>query len=87
MRIGVPAGKQPVELAGIFEIVLDDGPKIDVVEHVLLKPEVVAKNIVNQPAEKGNIRTGAQGRVKRGSTWMTVVPSSLACMTKRKAIG
>jgi hypothetical protein len=26
-------------------------------------------------------------RVKRGSTWMTVAPRSLACITKRKAMG
>ncbi len=29
----------------------------------------------------------AEVRVKRGSAWMTVAPLSLACMTKRNAIG
>ncbi len=29
----------------------------------------------------------AEVRVKRGSTWMMVAPFSLACRTKRKAIG
>jgi hypothetical protein len=29
----------------------------------------------------------AEVRVKRGSTWMTLAPRALACITNRKAIG
>jgi hypothetical protein len=59
----IPTGEEPVELAGVFEPLVDDRRKIGEGERVFLEPQIVFENVIDDPAEKGDIRPRPQGRV------------------------
>jgi hypothetical protein len=56
-------GKDPIQLAGILKPLIDNGTDVSVVEHIVLKPQIVLQDVVHQATKKGNIGARTHWRI------------------------
>src|SRR6267143_2474672 len=59
LRLGVKAGEHPICVARQLEIAFDDERRVRVVDRVIFRDAVVLDGIVNDAAEEGDVRAGA----------------------------
>src|SRR5207253_3565627 len=65
-RFRVVAGKEAAVILGVDIVVADEGGGVGVGQHILLEPLVVGQDIVDEPAEKGDIAAWADRDVEVG---------------------
>src|SRR5690348_2797708 len=59
--LSIPSRKQPIQIFGVLEILADDEGSVCVVHDVLTELFAIVQNVVDQSAEKHEIRSRAQG--------------------------
>ena len=64
--IGVEAGEHAVILFGILVAVLDDVGDVGVGQGEVAEPQVVLQDVVDDPAEEGDVAAGPDRRVDVG---------------------
>ena len=63
LPVAAVAAEQPVEVLGVPEPLLTMVGRVGVVEDVLLEPAVVGEDVVDQPAEEGDVAAGPDPHV------------------------
>src|SRR5216683_5484351 len=59
--LSVPAGEDASQIFSILELLCENDRSVGVVDHILAKIFFVFENVMNEPAEKQDVRSGAQG--------------------------
>ncbi len=76
--VDVEPGKHAVQILGIAVILNQNGPGVGVGDHVFSEVLVIRQDVVDDPAEEGNVGAGAQWdvnvgqRAGPGETWVDV---------------
>ncbi len=59
VAFGIVAAEHALQIFGVLELAFDDRGGVGIRHHILLEPEIVRENVIDQTAEKGDVGSGA----------------------------